>query len=128
MAKYLETCPFISTKALKCVIAQEKIYHWASRRELVGLHAWPGSGVAAWLGDCVHHHHHGISFSGLGYICWDLGNWGVRVYSLSPGFWQSFVTIGVHKDHLPALARFCKKQLTSFFVRLLFFVKCNHYH
>ena len=25
-------------------------------------------------------------------------------YSLSPGFWQSFVTIGVHKDHIPALA------------------------
>ena len=49
-------------------------------------------------------------------------------YSLSPGFWQSFVTIGVHKDHIPALARFCKKQLTGFFVRLLFFVKCKHYH
>ena len=51
-----------------------------------------------------------------------------KVYSLSPGFWQSFVTIGVHKDHIPALARFCKKQLTGFFVRLLFFVKCKHYH
>ena len=51
-----------------------------------------------------------------------------RVYSLSPGFWQSFVRIGVHKDHIPALARFCKKQLTGFFVRLLFFVKCKHYH
>ena len=50
------------------------------------------------------------------------------IYSLSPGFWQSFVTIGVHKDHIPALARFCKKQLTGFFVRLLFFVKCKHYH
>ena len=49
-------------------------------------------------------------------------------YSLSPGFWQSFVTIGVHKDHIPALARFCQKQLTGFFVRLLFFVKCKHYH
>ena len=49
-------------------------------------------------------------------------------YSLSPGFWQSFVTIGVHKDHIPALARFCKKQLMGFFVRLLFFVKCKHYH
>ena len=49
-------------------------------------------------------------------------------YSLSPGFWQSFVTIGVHKDHIPALARFCKKQLTGFFVHLLFFVKCKHYH
>ena len=34
-------------------------------------------------------------------------------YSLSPGFWQSFVTIGVHKDHIPALARFCKKQRVS---------------
>ena len=42
-------------------------------------------------------------------------------YSLSPGFWQSFVTIGVHKDHIPALARFCKKQLTGFFVRLFCF-------
>ena len=49
-------------------------------------------------------------------------------YSLSLGFWQSFVTIGVHKDHIPALARFCKKQLMGFFVRLLFFVKCKHYH
>ena len=50
------------------------------------------------------------------------------IYSLSRGFWQSFVTIGVHKDHIPALARFCKKQLTGFFVCLLFFVKCKHYH
>ena len=39
----------------------------------------------------------------------------IYMYSLSPGFWQSFVTIGVHKDHIPALARFCKKQLTGFF-------------
>ena len=51
----------------------------------------------------------------------------ISVYSLSPEFWQSFVTIGVHKDHIPALVRFCKKQLTGFFVRLLFFVKCKHY-
>ena len=50
------------------------------------------------------------------------------LYRLSPGFWQSFVTIGVHKDHIPALARFCTKQLTGFFFRLLFFVKCKHYH
>ena len=48
------------------------------------------------------------------------------IYSLSPGFWQSFVTIGVHKDHIPALARFCKKQLTGFFVCLLFFLKVKH--
>ena len=54
MAKYLEICPFISTKALKCVMAlgkAVKIYHWASQRGLVGLRGWPGIGVA---GDCVH--------------------------------------------------------------------------
>ena len=31
-----------------------------------------------------------------------------------------------HKDHIPALARFCKKQLTGFFVCLLFFLKVKH--
>ena len=52
MAKYLEICPFISTKALKCVMTLEKavkIYHWACQRGLVGQRAWPGFGVAAWL-------------------------------------------------------------------------------
>ena len=50
MAKYLEICPFISTKALKYILVLEKaikIYHWASQGGLVGLREWPGC-VAAW--------------------------------------------------------------------------------
>ena len=44
-------------------------------------------------------------------------------YSLSPGFWQSFISIEVCRDCIPALASSCKKQLTGFFVCLLFFFK-----
>ena len=39
-------------------------------------------------------------------------------YSLFPGFWQSFISIEV--CCIPALASSCKKQLTGFFVCLLF--------
>ena len=44
-------------------------------------------------------------------------------YSLSLGFWQSFISIEVCRDCIPALASSCKKQLTGFFVCLLFFLK-----
>ena len=44
-------------------------------------------------------------------------------YSLSPGFWQRFISIEVCRDCIPALASSCKKQLTGFFVCLLFFLK-----
>ena len=44
-------------------------------------------------------------------------------YSLSPGFWQSFISIEVCRECIPALASSCKKQLTGFFVCLLFFLK-----
>ena len=44
-------------------------------------------------------------------------------YSLSPGFWQSFISIEVCRNCIPALASSCKKQLTGFFVGLLFFLK-----
>ena len=43
-----------------------------------------------------------------------------------PGFWQSFVTIEVCRDCIPALASSCKKQLAGFFVCLLFFLKVKH--
>ena len=46
-----------------------------------------------------------------------------RDYSLSPGFWQSFISIEVCRDCILALASSCKKQLTGFFVCLLFFLK-----
>ena len=46
-----------------------------------------------------------------------------NIYSLSPGFWQSFISIEVCRDCIPALASSCKKQLTGFFVCLLFFLK-----
>ena len=44
-------------------------------------------------------------------------------YRLSPGFWQSFISIEVCRDCIPALASSYKKQLTGFFVCLLFFLK-----
>ena len=65
MAKYLEICLFISTKALKCIMVLEKaikIYLWASQGALVGLSAWPGVGVAAWRGTLL-----------VGECCLDLG-------------------------------------------------------
>ena len=45
-----------------------------------------------------------------------------RNYSLSPGFWQSFISIEVFRDCISELASSCKKQLTGFFVCLLFFL------
>ena len=48
-------------------------------------------------------------------------------YSLSPGFWQSFISIEVCRDCIPALASSCKKQLTGFFVCLLFFFLSKTY-
>ena len=39
-------------------------------------------------------------------------------YSLSPGFWQSFISVEVCRDCILALASSCKKQLTGFFVCL----------
>ena len=47
-------------------------------------------------------------------------------YSLSDGFWQSFISIEVCRDRKPALASSCKKRLTGFFVCLLFFLKVKH--
>ena len=47
----------------------------------------------------------------------------VKSYSLSPEFWQSFISIEVCRDCIPALASSCKKQLKGFFVCLLFFLK-----
>ena len=47
----------------------------------------------------------------------------VKLCSLSPGFWQSFISIEVCRDCIPALASSCKKQLMGFFVCLLFFLK-----
>ena len=40
-------------------------------------------------------------------------------YSLFHGFWQSFISIEVCRDCIPALASSCKKQLKGFFVCLL---------
>ena len=44
-------------------------------------------------------------------------------YSPFHGFWQSFISIEVCRDCI--LASSCKKQLTGFFVCLLFFLKVN---
>ena len=83
----LEVCPFISTKALECVMVLEKtinIYHWASQGGLVGLHAWSGFGVAAWpetmfiwQRECCLDF--ATSLSGLGCTCRDLRNQSVGV-------------------------------------------------
>ena len=48
------------------------------------------------------------------------------IYSPFYGFWQSFISIEVCRDCIPALASSCKKQLTGFFVCLLFFLKVKH--
>ena len=42
------------------------------------------------------------------------------------GVWQSFITIEVYGDRIPALASSCKKQFTGVFVRLLFFLKVKY--
>ena len=81
MAKYLEICPFVSTKALKCfVMVLEKtikVYHWASQGRLVGLRAWPVFGVAAWPRTV---------FIGGGSAVWTLAPH-FRVSPLSVGIW-----------------------------------------
>ena len=74
MAKYLEICPFISTKALKCVMVLEKaikIYQGG----LVGLRAW--------LGDCVH-----LTGGGGG------GRWSA-VWTLASHFRVSAVSVAI---------------------------------
>ena len=86
MAKYLENCLFISTKALKCVMVLEKaikIYFWTSQW-VGGLEcvAWFWGGSMA--GNCAHLAGECCldlctSFLGLGCSCRDLGNWGVGV-------------------------------------------------
>ena len=43
-----------------------------------------------------------------------------------PDIWQSFITIEVCGDRIPAHASSCKKRLTDFFVHLLFFLKVKH--
>ena len=47
-------------------------------------------------------------------------------YSPFHVFWQSFISIEVCRDCIPALLSSCKKQLTGFFVCLLFFLKVKH--
>ena len=47
-------------------------------------------------------------------------------YSKFDGFWQSYISIEVCRDCILALASSCKKQLTGFFVCLLFFLKVKH--
>ena len=54
-----------------------------------------------------------------------MGIW-VSNYSPFHGFWQSFISIEVCRDCIPALASSCKKQLMGFFVWLLFFLKVKH--
>ena len=49
-----------------------------------------------------------------------------KIYSLFHGFWQSFISIEVCRDCLPALASSCKTQLTGTFVCVLFFLKVKH--
>ena len=44
-------------------------------------------------------------------------------YSPFHGFWQSLISIEICRDCIPALASSCKKQLTGYFVCLLFFLK-----
>ena len=65
------------------------------------------------------------SFQSDNYVHYDLNNSTLDflIYSLSPGFWQSFISVEVCRDCIPALASSCKKQLTGFFVCLLFFLK-----
>ena len=88
MAKYLEICPFISTKALEyimvLVIKVIKIHHWASQGVggLVCV-AWLWGGCVAqdlcsFGGECCLDF--GTSFLGLGWICRDLRNLGIGVW------------------------------------------------
>ena len=51
---------------------------------------------------------------------------GLSVYSPFHRFWQSFISIAVCRDCIPARASSCKKQLTDFFACLLLFLKVKH--
>ena len=48
---------------------------------------------------------------------------GIKHYSLSPGFWQSFISIEVCRDCIPALASSCKKTINGFLCLLIVFLK-----
>ena len=48
-------------------------------------------------------------------------------YSLSPGFWQSFNSIEVCRDCIPALASSCKKTINGFLCLLIVFLKSKTY-
>ena len=81
MAKYLEICLFISTKALKCVMVLEKsikIYHWASQG---GWWACVRGLALGWRGGCV---------AG---DCVILR--GSAVWTLAPHFRVSAVSVGI---------------------------------
>ena len=57
-------------------------------------------------------------------------SWGCgvfKVYSLSPGFWQSFISIEVCGDCIPALASSCKKTINGFLCLLIVFIKSKTY-
>ena len=82
MAKYLEICPFISTKAIKCVIVLKKtltIYHWALQGGGGGVGglacvAWLWGGCVAvfiWRGECWLDF---VSHFRVSAVCRDLGN------------------------------------------------------
>ena len=68
----------------------------------------------------LHHHEtHGISFQGISCT--------LAKYSLSPGFWQSFISIEVCKDCTPALASSFKKTINGFLCLLIVFLKSKTY-
>ena len=50
-----------------------------------------------------------------------------QYYSLSPGFWQSFISIEVCRDCIPALASSCKKRINGFLCLLIVFLKSKTY-
>ena len=59
---------------------------------------------------------------------WRIGPSNCLNYSLSPGFWQSFISMEVCRDCIPALASSCKKQLINGFLNLLIvFLKSKTY-
>ena len=48
-------------------------------------------------------------------------------YSLSPGFWQSIISIEICRDCMPALASSCKKTINGFLCLLIAFLKSKTY-
>ena len=48
-------------------------------------------------------------------------------YSLSPGFWQSFISIEVCRDCIPAPASSCKKTINGFLCLLIVSFKSKTY-